>query len=57
MLLRYTLGLENEAQTVENAVNKVLEESYRTGDIMSSGKTLVGTNKMGELIVESLSKN
>ncbi len=57
MLLRYTLGLENEAQTVENAVNKVLEEGYRTGDIMSSGKTLVGTNKMGELIVESLSKN
>ncbi len=56
MLLRYTLNLENEAQTVENAVNKVLEEGYRTGDIMSSGKTHVGTNKMGDLIVEKLSK-
>ncbi len=56
MLLRYTLNLEKEAQNVEDAVNKVLEEGYRTGDIMSPGKTLAGTNKMGELIVESLSK-
>ena len=56
MLLRYTLNLEKEAQTIENAVNKVLEEGYRTGDIMSSGKTLVGTSKMGELITERLSK-
>lgn len=56
MLLRYTLHLENEANAVENAVNKVLEEGYRTGDIMSPGKTLVGTTKMGELIVEKLSK-
>ena len=38
MLLRYTLHLENEANAVENAVNKVLEEGYRTGDIMSSRK-------------------
>ena len=56
MLLRYTLHLENEANAVENAVNKVLEEGYRTGDIMSPGKTLVGTTKMGELIVEKLNK-
>jgi len=56
MLLRYTLNLEKEAQTIENAVNKVLEEGYRTGDIMSPGKTLVGTSKMGELITERLSK-
>ncbi|HHU90454.1 MAG TPA: 3-isopropylmalate dehydrogenase [Clostridiaceae bacterium] len=56
MFLRYTLNLEREAQTVENAVNRVLEEGYRTGDIMSPGKTLVGTNKMGELITEKLSK-
>jgi len=56
MLLRYTLNLEEEAQSVENAVNRVLEEGYRTGDIMSPGKTLVGTNKMGELIAERLSK-
>ncbi|NLX64894.1 MAG: 3-isopropylmalate dehydrogenase [Clostridiaceae bacterium] len=56
MLLRYTLNLEKEAQTIENAVSKVLEEGYRTGDIMSPGKTLVGTSKMGELIAERLSK-
>lgn len=57
MLLRHTLNLEKEAKTVEDAVNKVLKEGYRTGDIMSPGKTLVGTNKMGELIVDRLSKH
>ncbi|MGI6084987.1 MAG: 3-isopropylmalate dehydrogenase [Acetivibrionales bacterium] len=57
MLLRYTLNLEKEALTIENAVNRVLKEGYRTGDIMSPGKILVGTKKMGELIVERLSKN
>lgn len=54
MMLRYSFNLENEATAVENAVNKVLEDGYRTGDIMSSSKTVVGTKKMGELIVERL---
>lgn len=54
MMLRYTFNLEREADAVEAAVNKVLEDGYRTGDIMSSGKTLVGTEKMGQLIVERL---
>jgi len=35
-------------------VNKVLKEGYRTGDIMSEGKTLVGTNLMGDLIAERI---
>lgn len=52
MMLRYTLNLEQEAKSIENAVNEVLEAGYRTGDIMSAGKTLVGTQKMGELIRE-----
>ncbi|MGI6122795.1 MAG: 3-isopropylmalate dehydrogenase [Acetivibrionales bacterium] len=56
MLLRYSLNLEKEAQAVEEAVIKVLKEGYRTGDIMSPGKTLVGTKKMGELIVDTISK-
>lgn len=54
MMLRYSFDLEEEAQAVENAVEKVLEAGYRTGDIMSEGKTLVGTKKMGELICEAL---
>lgn len=57
MLLRYTLNLEKEAQSIEDAVSRVLEEGYRTGDIMSPGKTLVGTSRMGELIAERLRKS
>lgn len=50
MMLRYTLNLKKEADAVEKAVNRVLEEGYRTGDIMSPGKTLVGTQKMGDMV-------
>lgn len=62
MLLRYSFGLETEAKDVENAVNAVLDAGWRTGDIAGdieavkvSGK-LVGTKKMGELVVEYLNK-
>ena len=50
MMLRYSFGLTKEAQTVESAVAEVLQEGYRTYDIMSEGKTKVGTKEMGELI-------
>ena len=50
MMLRYSFGLNKEAQTVEAAVNEVLQEGYRTYDIMDEGKTKVGTKKMGNLI-------
>lgn len=52
MLLRYSLDLEEEAQAVEDAVSLVLSEGYRTRDIMSEGKTQVGTRRMGELVAE-----
>jgi len=52
LMLRYSLGLTEEAKKVEEAVEKVLEEGYRTYDIMGEGKTKVGTRKMGDLIVE-----
>ena len=50
MMLRYSFGLTKEAQAVEAAVIEVLQEGYRTYDIMSEGKTKVGTKEMGELI-------
>ena len=52
MMLRYSLDLENEADAIEAAVAAVLKEGYRTTDIMSEGCTLVGTDKMGDLIAE-----
>ncbi len=54
MMLRYSLDLDKEADAIEAAVAAVLKEGYRTTDIMSEGCTLVGTDKMGDLIAESL---
>jgi len=52
MMLSYSLGLAEEAKAVEKAIDKVLEEGYRTYDIMGEGKTKVGTSRMGSLIAE-----
>ena len=54
MMLRYSLDLDKEADAVEAAVQKVLTEGYRTGDIMSEGCKLVGTKEMGDLIAAAL---
>jgi len=50
MLLRYSCALEKEAKAVENAVDAVLQEGYRTYDIMSAGMKKVGTKEIGDLI-------
>ena len=50
MMLRYSFDLEVEADKVEEAVKAVLKNGYRTIDIMSEGKKLVGSNEMGDLI-------
>ena len=54
MMLRYSFNLESEAKDIENAVVKVLEEGYRTGDIKSEGTILVGTKEMGALVAERI---
>ena len=54
MLLRYSLGLEEEACAIEKAVEAVLDQGFRTGDIWSHGTTLVGTKEMGDLICSAL---
>jgi len=54
MMLRYSFALEAEATAVENAVLAVLEQGYRTYDIMSEGKVRVGTKEMGDLIAQKV---
>ena len=54
MMLRYSLDLDKEADAVETAVQNVLTEGYRTGDIMSDGCKLVGTKEMGDLIADAI---
>ena len=60
MLLRYDFKLETEAKAIENAVDSVLNEGWRTGDIAgdvaavkAAGK-LVGTKEMGDLVVAKI---
>jgi 3-isopropylmalate dehydrogenase len=54
MMLHYSLGLRKEAQTIETTVEDVLKQGYRTYDIMSAGKTKVGTKEMGDLIADKV---
>ena len=54
MMLRYSFGLEKEAQAIEKAVDKVLDEGYRTADIYEDGMKKIGTRKMGELIAAAI---
>jgi 3-isopropylmalate dehydrogenase len=54
MMLRSSIDMPNYAQKIEDAVSAVLEAGYRTGDIMSEGKTLVGCEKMGDLIADAI---
>lgn len=63
MLLRFDFKLEEEAKAIENAVAKVLDEGWRTGDIAGADREavkaagkLVGTKKMGQLVLEYLNK-
>ena len=54
MMLKYSFDMDKESEEIENAVASVLDAGYRTGDIMSPGKTQVGCQKMGDLIVAAL---
>lgn len=54
MMLRYSFGLEKEAQAIEKAVDKVLDDGYRTADIMQDGMKKVGTREMGALIAAAI---
>ena len=57
MLLRYSLGLEAEAHTIESAVISVLEEGYRTADITSGDTRPISTSEMGRLVTARIRSN
>ncbi len=54
MMLRYSFDLDKEADAIDAAVDKVLKEGFRTGDIFSEGCTKVGCTEMGSLIAERI---
>ena len=54
MLLRYSLNDETRATQVEQAVQKVLQQGLRTGDIFEQGTTLVSCSDMGDAVIANL---
>ncbi len=54
MMLRYGLDQPTAADRIEAAVISVLDQGYRTGDIMADGMTLVGCKGMGEALLQAL---
>ena len=54
MLVRYSLNDEQRAVQIERAVQKVLEQGYRTADIYEDGTTLVSCGEMGEAVLNAL---
>ena len=54
MMLRYSLNETAAADRIEKAVEAVLDQGLRTGDIMSEGCKLVSTEEMGEAVVAAL---
>ena len=51
MCLRYSFNMITEADRLEAAVAGVLDDGLRTADIMSEGKTTIGTTEMGDAIL------
>ena len=54
MMLRYSLNQAPLADKINSAVNVVLDQGYRTKDIAAVGDKIVGTEEMGDLIVDSI---
>lgn len=54
MLLRYGLQEETAANIIESAVLETLNKGFRTGDIFSTGKKLVGCKEIGEEVLKSI---
>ena len=54
MALRYSLNLDEEADQLDTAVQKVLDDGLRTKDIISKGKKEVTTTEMGDAIISKL---
>jgi 3-isopropylmalate dehydrogenase len=56
MLLRYSLNMLREADRIEKAVQRVLEQGHRTKDIAGPNDKVLGTKEMGDLIVQHVER-
>jgi 3-isopropylmalate dehydrogenase len=56
MLLRYSLGLSQEADAIEAAVGQCINAGYRTEDLREEGKEVLGTKEMGRRIASAVAR-
>ena len=54
MMLRHSFELTEEAQAIDDAVDKALEDGFRTGDIRQDGLDVVGTHEMTDAVIARL---
>lgn len=54
MMLRYSFDMPKEADSIELAVNKALDDGYRTGDIYKDGFKKVKCSEMGNIIADNI---
>lgn len=54
MMLRYSFDLKAEADALEMAVDRTLDQGWRTADIFTEGMRLCGTKAMGQAVVDNL---
>lgn len=57
IMLRYSFDKLKEADAIEEAVSKYLDNGFRTADIMSEGMTQVGCKKCGDLVAPYIQNN
>jgi 3-isopropylmalate dehydrogenase len=56
MMLKYSFNLNKEHDEIVLAVRKTLKDGFRTKDIAQEGKTIINTDKMGDIISENILK-
>ncbi len=54
MLLRYTAKLEDEARSLEAAIESVLKAGWRTSDLAAGSRHAIGTTQMGTLVANAV---
>jgi 3-isopropylmalate dehydrogenase len=54
MMFKYSFGMDEASEVIESAVEKILQNGYRTKDIMDNSGKLVGTKEMGDLIFKEV---
>ena len=54
MMLRYSFDLPDEANGIEQAVSAVLDEGFRTADIMQTGCRKVTCTEMGNMVAQKI---